>query len=63
MTPHHVIPQSRGDKSADELNNLLTLCLQCHNAVHVGFLDIEVLAVLATDVLVRFVRKKGWKPT
>ena len=63
LTPHHVIPQSRGDKSADELNNLLTLCAGCHRAAHDGFLDIIVVTVLASDVIVQFIRKKGWKPT
>jgi hypothetical protein len=46
----------------DGLNNLLTLCLQCHNAFHAGHLFIHVLAVLSDDVLVRFERLKGWVP-
>lgn len=62
LHPHHVVKQSKGDKSKDELNNLLTLCAQCHRAHHDGFLDIEVIAVLATDLIVRFIRKKGWMP-
>lgn len=29
---HHIVPKSRG--GSDKLSNLITLCNQCHNAVH-----------------------------
>lgn len=60
--PHHIIEQCKGDKSTDELNNLLTLCAGCHRAFHDGFLRIHVLSVMVDDVLVRFERLRGWKP-
>lgn len=62
LHPHHVIEQCKGAKSKDELNNLLTLCAQCHRAFHDGFLALEVIAVGRFDLLVRFTRRKGWMP-
>jgi HNH endonuclease len=59
--PHHVIYQSH--QGPNELTNLITLCAQCHRAHHDGFLDIEVLWIITNDVVVKFTRKKGWKPT
>lgn len=32
LTPHHIVPKSRG--GADTEDNLLTLCVYCHSAVH-----------------------------
>ena len=46
----------------DELNNLITLCWQCHRAHHDGFLEIVVLGVLTDNLNVRFIRKKDWRP-
>jgi len=31
---HHIYPKGRGGK--DELNNLICLCLECHDMVHTG---------------------------
>lgn len=61
LHPHHVIFKSHG--GADALSNLLTLCHCCHiEGVHGGRLVIEVLTVLENDLLVKFTRKKNWKP-
>ena len=61
LHPHHVVFQSHGGK--DELNNLLTLCAECHLiGVHGGKLRIEVIAILENDLLVRFVRVNRWMP-
>lgn len=61
LHPHHVVYKSH--RGSDILNNLLTLCWQCHSAHHEGKLSIEVLEVLENDLVVRFTRLKGWKPT
>lgn len=61
LHPHHVIYKSQ--QGPDTLDNLLTLCAQCHAAHHDGFLDIEVVEVLPTDLIVKFWRRKKWKPT
>lgn len=60
LTPHHVIFQGQG--GSDALNNLLCLCIRCHNAVHDRHLLIEVVTVLETDLVVKFWKQKGWKP-
>lgn len=60
LHPHHVVFRSQG--GPDIMSNLLSLCPQCHDAVHGGKLKIEVIAVLENDVLVRFVRMRGWRP-
>ena len=60
LTPHHVIFRSQGGEHA--LNNLLTLCMRCHDAVHDRHLLIEVVEVRETDLIVRFWKQKGWKP-
>ena len=41
LTPHHIKFQSQG--GGDDLDNLITLCIACHNKVHDGKLDIERL--------------------
>lgn len=61
LHPHHVIFKSHG--GPDEMNNLLTLCWQCHEAVHRSLLRVEVVTVLENDLVVRFTRLKGWRPT
>lgn len=61
LTPHHIIFQSQ--QGTDNLNNLLTLCICCHNAVHKGRLKIIVLDKTDTDVVVSFKRLKGFIPT
>ena len=45
----------------DDLNNLITLCAQCHRAHHDGFLTINTLDILEKDVIIQFVRE-NWKP-
>lgn len=60
LHPHHLRYKSHG--GPDELNNLITLCWQCHRAHHDGFLDIVLLEVSATNVTVQFTRRKNWRP-
>lgn len=61
LHPHHVIYRSHG--GTDTLDNLLTLCACCHlEGVHGGRLVIEVIETLEDDLIVRFIRKKGWQP-
>jgi hypothetical protein len=61
LHPHHVIYKSHGGK--DELNNLLTLCAQCHlQGVHGHKLEIEVIEILENDLVVKFKRLQNWKP-
>lgn len=54
LTPHHVVYQSHG--GTDDLFNLLTLCINCHDDVHAGRMKLEVVALLATDLVVKFWR-------
>jgi 5-methylcytosine-specific restriction endonuclease McrA len=61
LHPHHVI--FRSQQGPDQLNNLLTLCAQCHRALHDKKLEITVLDIKPADVVVSFKRLKGWKPT
>jgi 5-methylcytosine-specific restriction endonuclease McrA len=60
LHPHHVIYQSHS--GPDELNNLLTLCWQCHRAHHDGFLAITVVALTERNLIIRFERKRNWRP-
>jgi 5-methylcytosine-specific restriction endonuclease McrA len=60
LHPHHIVYRSQ--MGSDRLDNLITLCWQCHRALHDGFLKLEVLEVLQFDIKVRFTRRKGWKP-
>lgn len=52
LTPHHVVYQSQG--GTDDLFNLLTLCINCHDDVHRGQMRLEVVALLAADLVVKF---------
>ena len=52
LTPHHVVYQSHG--GTDDLFNLLTLCIRCHDDAHGGRICIEVVALLAADLVVKF---------
>jgi 5-methylcytosine-specific restriction endonuclease McrA len=61
LHPHHVRYKSKG--GADTLDNLLTLCAGCHRAHHDGFLDIMLVIRTENNVIVRFLRQKGWRPT
>ena len=58
--PHHVVYRSHGGK--DALNNLLTLCWQCHRATHDGKLSIVIVALLADNLDIKFTREGKWKP-
>jgi heterodisulfide reductase subunit C len=49
LTPHHIIKRSQ--LGGDTPRNVLTLCLDCHEAVERNELKIEVV-----DVVVRFKR-------
>lgn len=60
LTPHHVVFQSAG--GPDTLDNLLTLCIKCHNDVHEARLTVWVLKKTPTNLVVRFIKEKGWKP-
>jgi 5-methylcytosine-specific restriction endonuclease McrA len=60
LSPHHIIYRSAG--GGDEMNNILTLCIPCHNAEHDENLIITILEVLENDLVVRFSRKNNWKP-
>lgn len=60
LHPHHVV--FRSQLGGDKLNNLLTLCFICHNAVHNKNLIIEVIGTLEDNLEVEFIRKNGWKP-
>lgn len=74
LTPHHV--QFRSHGGPDIRQNLLTLCFQCHDAVHDcklvifvvrAFTEIEMTGsnfenVDLASVRVRFLRTQGWKP-
>jgi 5-methylcytosine-specific restriction endonuclease McrA len=60
LHPHHVIYRSQ--QGPNELNNLLTLCWQCHRAHHDGFLEITLLDTTEDNVNVCFKRKKKWQP-
>lgn len=58
--PHHVIYRSQ--QGGDKLSNLITLCHQCHRALHDGKLHIEVIEILEDNLEVKFTRLDGWKP-
>jgi len=58
LTPHHIVLRSRCGE--DVLENLLCLCVRCHNAIHDGFLTIE-WGALGGNGPVQFTRKKGYK--
>lgn len=63
LTPHHIVHQSQ--LGSDDLDNLLTLCVRCHNAVHDGFLKVwfSMSSILVGKVkVIKFKRLKGWTP-
>ncbi len=60
LTPHHYIYRSA--QGSDDENNLITLCVQCHNAHHDGFLQIDLVRLEEHDLLVHFTRLRGWRP-
>ena len=55
LTPHHVKHKSQGGK--DSLDNLLTLCWECHRLYHEKRLKIYVISVIiGKDLNVKFRR-------
>lgn len=60
LHPHHVIFKSQ--QGEDVLNNLLTMCYQCHRAIHDGKLKIDILEKTEDNLVVKFRRIGGWKP-
>ena len=62
LTPHHIVFRSQGGE--DRLDNLITLCINCHDGVHGGKLEILWERETMGGILfVRgFRRKGGWKP-
>jgi 5-methylcytosine-specific restriction endonuclease McrA len=60
LTPHHIVFQSQG--GTDDLDNLITLCMKCHDDVHEGRLELLPYRNEESGwVLVEFKRKAGWK--
>ena len=57
LTPHHIVYRSQG--GTDDLSNLLTLCIKCHNAVHDGHLKLNVFEDESEPVIV-FRRTGSW---
>ncbi len=45
LTPHHL--KKRSQLGDDEMGNLITLCVQCHDAVERHELEIKVVDVVA----------------
>ena len=45
LTPHHL--KKRSQLGCDEMGNIITLCVQCHDAVEQHKLEIEVVDVVA----------------
>lgn len=60
LHPHHIIFRSQGGN--DELTNLITLCAQCHSAVHEHKLEIRVIKLENNNPVVHFTRVDGWRP-
>ena len=49
LTPHHL--RKRAQLGGDEMGNLITVCISCHNLIEANKLRIEVV-----DVVVKFHR-------
>lgn len=60
LTPHHVI--YRSSQGPDTLDNLLTLCMTCHEATHRHDLEITVIRKENNNLVVHFTRCNSWKP-
>jgi hypothetical protein len=54
-----MVYRSKGGPDTEE--NLLTLCVVCHNAHHDGFLSIT-WGEQGANGDVKFMRQRGWKP-
>ena len=50
LTPHHL--KKRSQLGGDEMGNILTLCVECHDVVERNELKIEIV-----DVVAKFVRE------
>jgi 5-methylcytosine-specific restriction endonuclease McrA len=59
LDPHHVIYQSAG--GGHGLENLLTLCRNCHDAEHAGRLRIEVVRILNNPATDADLEVKFWR--
>lgn len=51
LTPHHL--KKRSQLGGDEMSNLITLCVSCHNAVERNELKIEVVDVVAKFLILK----------
>jgi 5-methylcytosine-specific restriction endonuclease McrA len=58
LTPHHIVFQSSG--GSDDLDNLVTLCLKCHDDVHAGRIGLRYTIGNGVISQVEFVHKEGW---
>ena len=52
LHPHHVIHKAQGGQ--DTLNNLVTLCAECHRMHHDGKLEVISVEVQPNNVKVAF---------
>jgi 5-methylcytosine-specific restriction endonuclease McrA len=60
LHPHHLVYKSKGGE--DVINNLITLCFVCHEAVHNRKLLIILLDKVGSEGVVSFKRQGNWKP-
>lgn len=68
ISAHHILFRSQGGD--DMLENLITLCVKCHDAVHqrellVTQVDGEgevITKSINANLAVQFVSIRGWKP-
>ena len=60
LTPHHIVFQSQG--GTDDLDNLVTLCLKCHDDVHGGRIGLRYTIGNGVISQVEFVHKERWRP-
>ena len=57
---HHLVYKSKGGQ--DDINNLITLCFVCHEAVHGRKLLINFLDKEDAQGVISFKRQGNWKP-
>ena len=62
LSVHHIIYRSQ--QGPDESWNLITLCVQCHDALHAKNLRMEQdgEGAIDADHEVKFFRQNGWRP-
>lgn len=60
LHPHHIVYRSH--QGPDELTNLITLCAQCHTAVHEHNLEVRIIRVEVNNIVVHFTRLNKWRP-